>query len=184
MNEPASGVGRPKVFCVGFHKTGTKSMAVALQRLGYRVAGPFGVADPDIRRNALPRAFQLASEYDAAQDNPWPLLYRELDSHFPNSRFILTLRDPRRWLDSVVRHFGADSTPMREWIYGPGAPLGNEEIYLERFHRHEHEVHEHFAGRDGQLLPMHLEAGDDWQPLCRFLDMEPPPEPFPHVNRG
>jgi UDP-N-acetylmuramate-alanine ligase len=37
-----------KVFCIGFHKTGTTSLAVALKTLGYRVTGPNGVHDPDI----------------------------------------------------------------------------------------------------------------------------------------
>ena len=39
---------RPKVFCVGFHKTGTKSLGAALATLGYRVAGPRGTLDPQI----------------------------------------------------------------------------------------------------------------------------------------
>ena len=35
-----------KVFCVGFHKTGTKSLGAALTALGYRVIGPSGARDP------------------------------------------------------------------------------------------------------------------------------------------
>lgn len=175
---------RPKVFCIGFHKTGTTSMGAALQELGYAVVGPFGVNDPDIRRNALPQALEIARRCDAVQDNPWPVLYRELDSHFPGSRFVLTVRNPRRWIASVVRHFGEESTPMREWIYGAGSPRGNEYTYLERFVRHEREVREYFAGRDQDLLIMNLEAGDGWLPLSSFLGLNPPDRPFPHRNKG
>lgn len=27
-----------------------------------------------------------------------------------------------------------------------------------------------------------MELGEGWEPLCRFLDMPVPNEPFPHVN--
>jgi hypothetical protein len=173
---------RAKVFCVGFHKTGTTSMREALEALGYRVAGHFGADDPEIRSHALPQALEIAKRYSAFQDNPWPLLYRDLDRHFPGSRFVLTLRDPQRWIESVVGHFGDETTPMREWIYGPGAPRGHEELYLERFERHNREVREYFAARGGDLLEMDIGAGDGWEPLCAFLDRPLPGIPFPHTN--
>src|SRR5258707_2997466 len=165
---------RAKVFCIGFQKTGTTSMRSALEMLGYRVAGHFGVDDPAIRDNALPSALELARKYSAFQDNPWPLLFRDLDEHFPGSRFVLTVRDPQRWIESVVGHFGEQSTPMREWIYGPGSPRGNEDVYLERYERHNREVREYFAARGGDLLEMDVEAGDGWDPLCDFLGHSPP----------
>lgn len=39
---------KSKVFCIGFHKTGTTSLELALIRLGYRVTGSFGTKDPHI----------------------------------------------------------------------------------------------------------------------------------------
>jgi hypothetical protein len=175
---------RPKVFCIGFQKTGTTSMRSALEVLGYRVAGHFGVDDPEIRSNALPHALEIADRHSAFQDNPWPLLFRDLDRHFPGSRFILTVRDPQAWIDSVVSHFGDLATPMREWIYGHGSPRGNEGAYLERFERHNREVREYFAAREGDLLEMDIEAGDGWDLLCPFLGYAPPDLPFPHRNKG
>ena len=44
---------KPKVFCIGFHKTGTKSLRKALATLGYRVTGPGRCPRPGNRR---PRA--------------------------------------------------------------------------------------------------------------------------------
>jgi len=175
---------RAKVFCVGFQKTGTTSMRGALEILDYRVAGHFGVDDPEIRSNALPQALELARGYSAFQDNPWPLLFRELDVSFPGSRFVLTVRDPQRWIESVVKHFGDQTTPMREWIYGPGAPRGNEGVYLERFERHNREVREYFADRAQDLLEMDIEAGDGWEALCGFLGRPLPRVPFPHENKA
>ncbi len=51
---------KQKVFCIGFHKTGTSSLALALKTLGYRVAGAAGRHDPDIATNVRPMAYELA----------------------------------------------------------------------------------------------------------------------------
>ncbi len=172
----------PKVFGIGFHKTATTSLATALRLLGYRVTGPNGVRDPDIARTARPLAFRLAERFDAFQDNPWPILYRELDQRYPGSRFVLTVRPSEEWIRSVVHHFGAETTPMRRWIYGAGAPLGNETAFLARYERHNREVQEHFRDRPADLLVLRITAGEGWERLCPFLGDPVPEAPFPHVN--
>ena len=174
----------PKIFGIGYHKTGTTSLASALKRLGYRVTGPNGVDNPRIAEEALRLALALAPEYDAFQDNPWPLLYRELDARFPGSRFILTLRPTDEWIASVVKHFGEEETPMRAWIYGHGSPAGHEAAYVERYERHNREVVEYFASRPGDLLVLRITEGEGWEQLCPFLGRPIPKTPFPHRNRS
>ena len=171
-----------KLFGVGFHKTGTTSLADALRILGYRVTGPNGVMDPEIATNALPMALRLVEEYDAFQDNPWPLLFRELDRRFPGSKFVLTERPTRTWIASVVKHFGDRSTPMREWIYGVGAPRGHEGIFVARYERHNEEVRAYFADRPDDLLVLRVTEGDGWDKLCAFLGRAVPSAAFPHSN--
>ena len=171
-----------KVFCVGFHQTGTRALARALKALGHRVAGPIGTLEHDIGSQALAKALAVATEFDAFADNPWPLLYEELDATFPDSRFILTVRSTGSWIDSVVSCFGERETPMRKWIYGAGRPRGNDHRYIERYERHNAAVRRYFKGRD-DLLVMNLEAGDGWPELCRFLDAPVPDAPFPHRNQ-
>ncbi len=174
----------PKLFGVGFHKTGTSSLGRALERLGYRVGGPFGVRDPDIARTALAEAERRLTGVDAVQDNPWPLLFRELDARHPGSRFVLTVRPTEDWWASVLGHFGGRSTPMREWIYGEGHgdPVGHEAIYRERYEHHNAEVEAHFADRPEKLLVLRLTDGEGWDELCAFLGRPVPAEPFPRVN--
>lgn len=171
-----------KVFCIGFHKTGTKSLAAALRTLGYRVTGPNGVRDPEIATNVYDMAAKLVTQYDAFQDNPWPIIYREMDERHPGSKFILVLRDTQAWIDSQVKHFGTEETPMRKWIYGVGCPKGNEEVYLARYARHNREVQEYFASRPDDLLVMKLESGAAWEPICRFLGKKVPDLPYPREN--
>lgn len=173
-----------KIFGIGFHKTGTTSLRRALEALGYRVTGPNGVRDPEIATHARKLVLELAEQFDAFQDNPWPLFYRELDQHYPGSKFILTKRPPERWIASVVRHFGTDSTPMRELIYGAGRghPAGNEDHYLEVYNRHNAEVMEYFRDRPDDLLVLEFEKGDGWDKLCPFLNLAIPSMPFPQAG--
>ena len=70
---------KTKVFCIGFHKTGTTSLETALTKLGYKVTGCFGTKDPDIANKVHEMAYAKVDKFDALQDNPWPILYRELD---------------------------------------------------------------------------------------------------------
>lgn len=175
-----------KVFCLGFHKTGTTSLGAALDILGYRVSGAFGVNDPEIATRALEQAMVLADRYDAFQDNPWPILYRELDAAFPGSKFILLLRDPEAWIQSQVQHFGHRETPMRRWIYGDqhGSPVGSEGVYLRRYRAHNQAVMDYFAERPDDLLILNLSGGEGWQQLCPFLGEAIPEMPFPHANNA
>jgi hypothetical protein len=178
-DEPVSD---PKIFGIGFQKTGTSSLKRALRQLGYRVATALGVHDPHIARDVYDLAFGQLDRYDAFQDNPWAILYKELDEWCPGSKFILTVRPVDKWLPSIVNHFGGTSSAMREWIYGVGDPIGNEEIFVQRYERHNAAVLEYFESRPQDLLIFRMGEGDGWPSLCRFLDQEIPSGDFPHAN--
>jgi hypothetical protein len=96
--------------CIGFHKTGTKSLASALSTLGYRVTGPNGVKDPDIGKNVYAMTFSLVERFDPFQDNPWPIIYKELDKKYPESKFVLSVRTSDSWIKSRVDDFGTWET--------------------------------------------------------------------------
>lgn len=171
-----------KIFGIGFHKTGTSSLARALDLLGYNVTSSFGLMDTDIDQTVLTQAIKIVPQFDAFQDNPWPIIYRDLDKQFPNSKFILTVRPTEQWLKSVIRHFAGRTTPMRSWIYGVGDPRGNEAIYKARYERHNEEVKAYFVTRPGNLLLLNLTTDNNWTDLCSFLNAPIPSEPFPHTN--
>ena len=180
-----------KIFCIGFHKTGTTSLGKLLRKLGYREHGPYRTRDREfvakLACGDLAELFAAAEGPDAFRDNPWPLFYRELDARFPGSRFILTLRDSSSWIASALNHFGSQpdpSSPMREWIYGAASPVGHERAYVERFERHNREVRAYFAGRERDLLAIDLSDGDALGPICRFLGRRRPwLMRMPHKNR-
>lgn len=183
---------RPKVFGVGFQKTGTSSLDEAFRILGYRTdKGVFiNTADkrsihippPLTNANVLARVLPLARECEAFSDNPWPLLFREMDEHFPGSKFILTVREPARWLVSLVRHFGDAPSDMLQWIYRTPSVRGHEARCLEVYAAHNDAVRAHFADRPGALLELDIEKNPSWDELSRFLGLPLPAAAFPHAN--
>lgn len=181
-----------KVFCIGFHKTGTTSMGALFRALGYRALSAYRTRDPafvaDLAAGRLDDLFAMADRAQAFEDNPWPLFYRALDARYPGSRFILTVRDTDRWLKSLVNHFGgqdAPDSPMRAFIYGPGRgdPRGHEAAYRARYEAHRAEVEAYFAGRPQDLLVVDVSAQDALQRICDFLGHPPPFAQMPHENR-
>ena len=173
-----------KVFGIGFHKTGTSSLSLALQILGYVVQGARTDLAHHLFNHNIQPFYDIANKNEAFQDNPWPVLYKEMDKKFPGSKFILTVRDEQKWIKSVINHFGAKHTEMRRYIYGVGHPKGNEEIYIQRYLNHINEVKAHFELRTTDLLVVDWEKGDGWTEICQFLHKPIPNCKFPHVNRG
>lgn len=178
---------RPKVFCVGFQKTGTTSLYAALTMLGYRTAAVVGrdLTAERLADEGAALCIETMKKFDAAQDMPWPLFFRELDAAYPGSKFILTVRDKERWFSSIEGHFGANADEIQAFIYGrdAAAPAGNRQRYLDICSRHERDVRAYFADRAGDLLVMDLERGDGWSELCAFLGVAIPAGPFPAKNR-
>lgn len=175
---------KSKVFGIGFHKTGTKSLANALRHLGYKVTGPNNTRDLEIKDKLVSIATRISHQYDGFQDNPWPLVYREMDCLHTDAKFILTLRDPDQWIRSAVKYFGSETTVMRQLIYGAkfGSPVGNETHYKRCMLTHNNAVIDYFCDRPDKLLMLDICGGDGWGKLVSFLNCQSPDVPFPKEN--
>lgn len=176
------GAPEQKVFCVGFQKTATTSLGYALHLLGYRVAGSSQINRTrqidEVREDALERA----TRFDAFQDMPWCLFFREFDAAWPDARFILTTRDPERWYASLHKHFRSLGLGMlQQQVYGT-TDLDCKERIVSVYQTHIAEVRTHFADRPGKLLEIDLTAGDGWEAICDFLGKPVPKGPFPRLN--
>ncbi|CAK9036240.1 unnamed protein product [Durusdinium trenchii] len=98
-----------KVVDVGAPRSGTQSLKLALQMLGYKPlhSGLDHWSRPawcqyKFGHGSFEAALEipLALGYDAAMDEPFQLLYREFMAAFPDSKFIYTVRDPETWFAS------------------------------------------------------------------------------------
>lgn len=174
----------PKIFCIGFQKTGTTSLGLAFEKLGFTVGEENHDLLTALQQGDFEKIKTIAAPFDVLEDNPWPVLFRQLDEYFPGSKFILSVRNEETWIRSVVNHFNGNPREMHRFIYGVPFPSGNEAIYLDRYRKHNQEVIAYFKNRPEDLLIIDLEKEDAWTKLCPFLKMPVPSFPFPHANRG
>jgi len=182
---------RPKVFGLGFSKTGTSSLAQALSELGYKTV--HNPTDDETMLALLAGDLHCATirRHDAICDIMFCRHFRELDRLYPGSKFILTERDSETWHASCSRHWGSRRIASTNlWneelvdfqVYG--SALYKRTLFQDAYESHYRAVTEYFRDRPGQLLRINICAGDSWEPLCGHLGIKVPQVPFPHVRPG
>ncbi|WP_163583217.1 sulfotransferase family protein [Gracilibacillus saliphilus] len=201
-----------KIFCIGRNKTGTTSLKKAFEVLGYSV-GKQREAE-NLLVNYIEGDFDSIIEHcnsaTVFQDVPfsWPGTYMYLDRAFPESKFILTVRDSsEQWYNSITKFHSkkfADGhrTPTRNdlinstyifkgqpWlvhkhIYGiEGENTYDKEIMIRNYEKHNEEVKEHFKDRPEDLLVLNLSEKNSYKKFCDFLDICSPYTDFPWENK-
>ena len=179
-----------KVFGIGWPKTGTKTLGECLKILGFNHESIRLDLVKDIQIGDLSRIMKIADEKDSFEDWPWIILYKQMDQRFPNSKFILTIREAEKQLISYQNMLRTLDLPKEEWnemrrtLYGLPFPDLTAEQLKQRYIQHNQQVQTYFLNRPNDLLVVNWEAGDGWQELCQFLEMPIPEAEFPHANRG
>lgn len=186
----------------GFGRTGTLSLKGALEHLGLapcyhmlevsRNPGHAAIWDRAADRAAVDWD-ALFARYRSAVDWPACHFYETLARRYPASKVILTVRDPARWYESARStifdvmagpipdgEIGAQLRMARKLIVDGtfGGGTDDRERVIQVFERHNEAVKR--AIPPERLLVYQVSEG--WEPLCRFLDLPVPDEPFPHVN--
>ncbi|MFI6504317.1 sulfotransferase family protein [Nonomuraea typhae] len=145
--------------------------------------------------------------YRSTQDWPASHFYRELAELYPEAKVVLTVRDPVRWHASMQtlidgpRSLAARDAPpaaaqvlgqlrrmmpvmdtIRRAAMGPDFPMTADmpplEVSMEFFALHTETVKRTIPA--DRLLVFDVREG--WEPLCAFLGVAVPDEPFPHLN--
>ncbi|KKB10448.1 hypothetical protein VE25_17905 [Devosia geojensis] len=188
----------------GFGRTGTNSLKVALEHLGF---GPvhhmFEVRDnphllPPWEDYARGRAIDWEKafpDYRAQVDWPGAACWRELVRDFPNAWVILTVRDPDDWFDSVqatiVRHIssrGTHSDPYLNALTEMANSVVNEGVFGGRITDRAHATRvflDHIDAVKAEVEPGRLlvyNVVEGWEPLCAFLGCAVPAITFPKLN--
>jgi hypothetical protein len=185
-----------RIFGIGMHKTATTSLHHALKILGIDSAhwktAHWAKAIWE-EMSTWGRSRTLERSY-AASDLPITILYDKLDAAYPGSKFILTTRNEDTWIESVRNHWDHDSNRFRaDWNHDPfthkvhklvyGQKGFDEELFRNRFRKHNADVTEYFKDRPGDLLVMDMDNGAGWGELCGFLGMPVPNNPYPTMYK-
>jgi hypothetical protein len=184
----------------GFGRTGTMSMKAALERLGF---GPCyhmtevyerGHVDAwiDIIEGGPPDWDRVFDGFRATVDWPASAFWKSIKAASPAAKVVLTRRDPDAWYESInntifqaLRAPSDDPERARWRVYTRklilGQTFGNQldrDNVVAVLRAHEADV---VASVPPDELLVY-EVGDGWEPLCAFLGVPVPDEPFPHSN--
>lgn len=179
----ARSTGPPKIFGIGLPKTATTSLHFALERLGFRSVHASTMLCEAINKEASdyrPLLSALEHDFDAFVDWPISYLYAALDRRFPASKFILTVRDPVARYRAAIRHVAADRVRRDSGLSYGWVSLESPSMFVIEDARHTSLVLSYFKGRSKDFLLMRIADGDGWIPLCTFLGVSVPTDPFPH----
>src|SRR3990170_494423 len=138
---------REKVFGIGLSKTGTSSLGCALEALGYRVSGPNKALLKQVRAGDVTGVIAHTSHYDAFEDFPHPLVFRELHQHYGrNAKFVLTIRSSgEAWYKSICEHARTSRLFSGQNLsYGFYRPFGRKRDYLALYESHNEAVRAYF----------------------------------------
>jgi len=191
-----------KVIGVGMGRTGTLSLKRALERVGlgpgYHLTDL--IATPQhwpLWQQAidgrLDRIDSILGDYGSVVDAPGWYFFREWACQNPDARFILTVRDSAAWFastqatvcsDQVGRMLASVPQALFDIIHAialrsAGPKMHDRDYMVGWFEGHIVEVQRTIAPE--KLLVCEISEG--WAPLCGFLGVPVPDEPFPHANR-
>lgn len=188
----------------GLGRTGTLSLKAALERLGY---GPCYhmlevLAAPERAKRWVEGARSGAYDWEAifqgfraTVDWPAAAFWRELVDRYPDAKVVLSLRDPDRWYESVMNTIYQTLTQRQESapeilrdFHAAMRSLIVERTFGGRLADRAH-AQGIFAAHNQAVIDavpadrlLVYPAGVGWEPLCRFLDVPVPDEPYPHRN--
>jgi hypothetical protein len=183
-----------------FGRTGTLSMKAALERLGF---GPCYHMTEVYDRGHLDQWIDVIegrpADWDAIFGGfravvDWPAsgFWKSIKAANPKAKVVLTRRDPDAWFESLSNtifqalHAPSDDPERTRWrVYTRklileqtfGNDLGHDNV-VAVLRAHENDV---VASVPPDELLV-FDVGDGWEPLCAFLRVPVPDEPFPHAN--
>jgi hypothetical protein len=203
---------KPKIFCIGFNKTGTTTIARVLKDFNIKLGN-----QPEaemLMPNWFDRDFKAIINYvksaTAFQDIPFSLPYTfiALEQHFPNAKFILTVRDnDEQWYNSISKFhsklWSADENPpkfndlkdasyrykglayeyIKQVFNTPNDDLYNKIILIKTYNNHNNLVKDYFRAHSEKLIVINTSNKADYFRLCDFLKEKPLHDNFPWENK-
>lgn len=181
----------------GLGRTGTMSLKLALEQLGF---GPcYHMLEVLMHPERVPLWVQAGAGkpdwdatfagYRSTVDYPSAKFWRELAAYYPQAKVLHSVRDPHRWYESTQETIFAPNSPALnappplkpffEMVASDfGARIHDRDFMVEYFERHTEAVK---AAIPPERLLIY-QASQGWEPLCKFLGVPIPNTPFPREN--
>lgn len=186
-----------KVIGAGFGRTGTLSLKLALEQLGFgpcyhmvevfkNPQAPAWWVEAADGKPDWPRIFE---GYNSTVDWPSVTFYAALADAYPDAKVILTERDPEEWFASTQATIFPNATPPdgdEPFVQMFRKVIGS--LFDNRMREHDHVIDvfkRHNAEVRRRIAPSRLlvyEVAQGWEPLCRFLGVPVPSSPMPKTN--
>lgn len=196
-----------QIIGAGLGRTGTSSLKVALEMLGVAPCYHMNVLNNhpdhvdfwlDVVAGCSVDWTGFFAPYAATLDWPACDYYAELMQAYPQAKIILTVRDCEKWYDSMYETIYSYNKNFPGWAKAV-APQAARLVELRQLQVWQAKFNERFEDRQyaievfkahneavKRVVPaQHLlvyEVHQGWEPLCHFLQLPVPAEPFPHVN--
>jgi len=188
-----------EVIGAGLGRTGTTSLKLALERLGFVrchhmtefIAHPETAPDWNRAAQGEPVDWdRLLAGYRATTDWPACHFYQELAARYPRAKIVLTVREADSWFRSTQATIFSDQH-LQQVAARPMGPFVSKAIlprFGDRIHDREHliQVYEQHNAQVRRVIPAErllvYDVLEGWEPLCRFLGHPAPAEPFPRAN--
>ena len=193
-----------EVIGAGFGRTGTHSLGLALEKLGFGPCYnlPEVTKNPnhiEIWNNAIdgtPVDWKyLFSSYKSAVEWPSVTFIHELVQYFPEAKIILTLREPESWYESAKKTIfeglelsAHNPDPIKRERSGMMRRLILERTFAGKYRDKEYAmaIYQKHIQQVIEIVPqeslLQFDIKDGWHPLCGFLKKPIPQEPFPWLN--
>ena len=184
------------VIGAGLGRTGTLSMKLALETLGFAPCHHMLEVTSSDSQRAIWRKSRLVvhpigSAHSRVIGQRWTgqvaYFWRELAAYYPAAKVILTRRSPESWWQSmcatILPTIAAHDDPN-----SVGVKLIAERVFSGVLDDRAHALRiyaAHNAAVTAAIPPERLlvyELGDGWAPLCRFLGVAVPEQAFPRAN--
>jgi hypothetical protein len=185
-----------KVIGAGFGRTGTHSLNLALEMLGFGPCHHMADVNGSDQQKAWFRAAgrgepvnwdEVYAGFNSAVDWPTAYFWRELADYYPEAKVILTVRNSEEWFKSaretIFKTMDDTANPasfgravIRDKIFGGN--IEDEAHVIRVLEENNADVIRSLPST--RLLVYEVSYG--WPKLCAFLGVPVPAEPFPHTN--
>lgn len=177
-----------KIFGIGVARTGTTTLAKALEILGYKsvhVECNVMEVSKDDGYDRFSINNKVLEDNEAIIGTPLCPCHKMLAEKYPDSFFILTIRDSESWLKSCSLSFteklamDENHHALHRWLYD--SILYDKEKFMKGYMNYVVKVLN--GNNKNRLLLYNICSGSGWQPLCNFLGKDIPDCPFPHESK-